>query len=320
MKSYDGQFADSGEIRWLPYLMYFHPCNYTSDVVNTDTLGFRYSECTSEKKHSVSDTTGGSVRLIAGSSTVFGIGASSDGSTLASCLNRNDIRQEPWLNFGGRSFNSTQEVIQLILNKHRLTNVEEIVVFSGFNDLGLAKMPDHLKSDGGAFFNCEPFYDLKNKNKSKLQALKYWITGGDDTSCESLSLPEQMDAAANQTLQNLLIWKLVADHFNAKLTYVLQPLANWVRSSGSVEEENLFAELDELGDFTSIYGDILTPKVCEQYGLKLQKGCEDLKVEFINMAPIIAESVTELDWIFVDRIHFTDHGHNLVSKLILENL
>lgn len=43
MLQYDAQFSDSGETRWLPYIMYFHPAGYRSEVVNTDSLGFRYA-------------------------------------------------------------------------------------------------------------------------------------------------------------------------------------------------------------------------------------------------------------------------------------
>lgn len=37
MAGYEEKFTDSGEVRWLPYLMYFHPSSYASPTVNTDT-------------------------------------------------------------------------------------------------------------------------------------------------------------------------------------------------------------------------------------------------------------------------------------------
>ena len=49
-----------------------------------------------------------------------------------------DPRDEFWINFGGRSFNSTQELILFTLHRHLLPPIKEIVLFSGFNDLGLA--------------------------------------------------------------------------------------------------------------------------------------------------------------------------------------
>ncbi|MBP5090758.1 SGNH/GDSL hydrolase family protein, partial [Pseudomonas chlororaphis] len=44
MAEYEQKFTDGGEVRWLPYLMYFHPTDHSSEVVNTDASGFRYSE------------------------------------------------------------------------------------------------------------------------------------------------------------------------------------------------------------------------------------------------------------------------------------
>ena len=60
----------------------------------------------------------------------------------------------PWLNFGGRSFNSTQELLLFVLHRHLLPPVEEIVLLSGFNDLGLSRLPASLRGEHGAFFNC----------------------------------------------------------------------------------------------------------------------------------------------------------------------
>lgn len=136
MAEYEQKFTDSGEVRWLPYLMYFHPTEHRSPVVNTDLAGFRYSESLTTR-YSVIDSgqSSGSVRLLAGSSTVFGIGASSDSWTLSSRLTRNDSRGQRWINFGGRSFNSTQELLLFTLNKHHLPKVDEIVLFPGSTTL-----------------------------------------------------------------------------------------------------------------------------------------------------------------------------------------
>lgn len=138
MAEYEQKFTDAGEVRWLPYLMYFHPTDHCSPVVNTDSSGFRYSESLGTN-YSVIDggKNNGPVRLLAGSSTVFGIGASADSWTLASRLTHNDSRGQRWINFGGRSFNSTQELVLFTLNRHHLPRVDEIVLFSGFNNLGL---------------------------------------------------------------------------------------------------------------------------------------------------------------------------------------
>jgi lysophospholipase L1-like esterase len=322
MLSYQEKFADSGDILWLPYLMYFHPSKYRSSVVNTDVSGFRYSEHTG-KRYSVCDCNREeSVRLLAGSSTVFGIGASSDRWTLSSCLSENDLRPEPWLNFGGRSFNSMQELMLLVLYRHLLPPIKEIVLFSGFNNLGLARLPSSDRMEHGAFFNCNQFFEALNPVKvDGVKSVAKWLLGSDEVSAEPPpSLEEQMRYAADLTLRHLYIWQTIAKDLSAKLTYVLQPLSGWVRPNGCSQEEALFAELDQLGGFTEIYGDILSEKICFQYAELLRIGVESIGAHFVNISPILSASLDPEQWLFVDRIHFTDDGYNFVSKKLLEVL
>lgn len=319
MLDYEKKFTDSGEMRWLPYLMYFHPMNHQSAVVNTDQVGFRYAE-KDGKRFSVADHAGtDAVRILAGSSTAFGIGASADRWTLPSCLAENDSRQEPWLNFGGRSFNSTQELMLMVLNRHLLPKVKEIVLFSGFNNLGLARMPAEQRLDHGAFFNCNEFFDafeieeeggIKNWFKSNKKVVEPQVP----------SMPEQIDYAADLTLRHLDVWRILANEMGAKLTFVLQPLSEWVRKVGCKEEEALFTELDKLGNFSDYYGDILEPQVLTDYASKIQTGAQAMDVNFINLTPLIQQALKDDQWLFVDRIHFTDQGHDFVSKILLDHL
>jgi hypothetical protein len=323
MAAYLTKFADSGEIRWMPYLMYFHPANHKSPVVNTDATGFRYSEAHG-RAYSVADPAGhGPVRLLAGSSTVFGIGATADKWTLASRLTEHDAREQRWLNYGGRSFNSTQELLLLCLYRHLLPQVQEIVLFSGFNDLGLARLPAELHGDSGAFFNCRDFFAaLAARERLGMFELAKRLMGGDDARDEAvdMSLTEQIDHAAGLTLRHLRTWHATSKDLGAKLTFVLQPLSGWVRSVGCTQEEALFKELDQAGGFTDTYGDILTREVCLEYARRLEKGARAMGVGFFNMAPIVAERLEPDDWLFVDRIHFTDWGHNFVARTLLDIL
>ncbi|MBN2976609.1 Esterase/lipase domain-containing protein [Pseudomonas fluorescens] len=322
MAEYEQKFTDAGEVRWLPYLMYFHPTDHCSPVVNTDSSGFRYSESLGTS-YSVIDggKSNGPVRLLAGSSTVFGIGASADSWTLASRLTHNDSRGQRWINFGGRSFNSTQELVLFTLNRHHLPKVDEIVLFSGFNNLGLARQPQAYRGEHGAFFNCHQFFDALTPQQP---AASHWSLSNlfgkpqEPEQPAPPSMQEQIDYAANLTLQHLDIWRALAADMGAKLTFILQPLAGWVRETGSAEEEQLFAELDQLGNFTEVYGDILQTSVREAYAQRLREGAQAMGVGFVDITPLLAEALTPQDWQFVDRIHFTDAGNDLVSKLILD--
>ena len=126
MLRYEEKFSDAGEIRWLPYLMYFHPANHRSEVVNTDAIGFRFATTRDGRPIAVENAAEHEVvSLLAGSSTVFGIGATSDDATMPSRLNRHAREgSPPWLNFGGRSHNSAQELLLYALHRHRLPRTE----------------------------------------------------------------------------------------------------------------------------------------------------------------------------------------------------
>src|SRR5438105_12287748 len=75
MAHYAHTFDDRGDIEWLPYVMYFQTTDHRSDVVNTDPLGFRISHGASAVASVGGHVPSGPVRLLVGSSSVFGIGA-----------------------------------------------------------------------------------------------------------------------------------------------------------------------------------------------------------------------------------------------------
>lgn len=320
---YEEKFSSVGDTRWVPHLLYFHPQSYRSQVVNTDSVGFRYAR-DGVRDVSVADNgTSGPVRLLAGSSTAFGLGASSDAWTLPSRLNFHDERPQTWLNFGGRTFNSTQELLLLTLYRHLLPEVDEIVIFSGFNNLSLARMPEIRHEDHGTFFQYstinQMFTEKADSNiVSKVRGLL------DQKKVQPAQEPptvdEQIDYAAELTLRHLDAWAALASSWNAKITYILQPLSGWVRPEGSVEEEIIFSELERIGGFASTYGDILGRDVNEKYSAKLAEGAKKIGVDYINFSPVLADSLEADQWVFTDRIHFTDSGHDLVAQQILKHL
>ncbi|WP_299775935.1 GDSL-type esterase/lipase family protein [uncultured Tateyamaria sp.] len=320
MDYYSNEFADGGNVNWLPYMMYFHPFNFRSEVVNTDGSGFRYST-KGDQRYSATDMHGlGSCHLIAGSSTVFGIGASADSHTLASRLSEHDPRGVPWVNFGGRSFNSTQEMILFSLYRHRLPEVESVTILSGFNDLGLARLPKRVRLDNGAFFMCNEFYEaMAAKKQSRFS--KWFGEGKLAEPSENLpSLDEQIDYAVALTLRNLSNWKAMCTQMDAMLTFVLQPLSSWVRPIGCDEEEALFEERERHGGFAEQYGDILSHQTYETYRDRLREGAQAIGVPFTDLTEHLQGKVASDFWLFVDRIHFTNQGHDLVSRILLESV
>ncbi|GGY75899.1 Inducer of phenazine A [Streptomyces nitrosporeus] len=329
MLRYAEKFDDRGEIRWLPYLMYFHAAGHTSGTVNTDQLGFRFSEGPDGQRASAGrPPAGGPVRLIAGSSTVFGIGASADAHTLASRLWAKHAPSTPWLNFGGRSFNSAQELLLFTFYRHLLPQVDEIVLFSGFNNLGLARLPRWMQGDEGAFFNGHDYFaqveaakEQQRRASSGRRLLGRRPAGQESGRDETVpDLEDQIAQAVDRTVRHLDNWKLLARGTGAKLTYVLQPLAPWVRERPAPQEKLLFDELDGLADFGKAYGDICTIESGRRYADRLREGCAGIGVDFVDLNPLLGEALAADEWLFVDRIHFTDEGHDTVAALLSDVL
>lgn len=323
---YEEQKINNGkDVNWVPYTMFFHPGNHRSPVVNTDAHGFRYSE-RDGIAYSAADLKGAeSVRLIVGSSTVFGIGATTDRWTLSSCLSANDKRSAPWVNFGGLAFNSTQELMLMVMNRHLLPKVDEIVLFSGFNTLALARLSAQKRmGHHGAFFNCNQYFEMIDAaNESGKGGVKNWLSRTMAQPVDEAPTPpidEQIAIATDLTLRHLDIWRALARDCGARLTYVLQPLSGWVRPRGCAEEEALFDEFNQLGNFTKMYGDILAKDTCFEYASRLKAGTDKLDINFVNISPALTESLAPDQWLFVDRIHFTDQGHDFVARKILEHL
>ncbi|MFE2294824.1 SGNH/GDSL hydrolase family protein [Streptomyces sp. NPDC059452] len=321
LAGYEEKFTSKGDIRWLPHLLFFHPQSYRSEVVNTDSVGFRYAT-DNGRSCSVADLGDtDSVRLLAGSSTVFGIGASSDAWTLPSRLNAHDARPGTWLNFGGRSFNSTQELLLLTLYRHMLPKVDEIVLFSGFNNLSLARMPQMREEDHGTFFQYTTYQDIFAQHGKAKSSMRGLLRREKEVPAPAApSIDEQIAYAADLTLRHLSGWKALASTWDAKITYMLQPLSGWVRDKGSREEEMIFDELEQHGGFAAMYGDILSREVNIEYAAMLERGAKEMGIDFVNFSPVLAESAQPDQWLFIDRIHLTDHGHDFVAEKILENI
>jgi hypothetical protein len=326
MLQYD-DFDDPSERRWLPYLMYFHRAQYRSDVINTDTLGFRIAHGADGTASLGGGMPSGPVRLFVGSSTALGIGATKDAATIPSRLWSAHATALPWLNFGGRSYSSAQELLLFLLYRHLLPEIDEIVIFSGLNNLALARLPEAQRGEHGAFFYCGEFFDQMEEAKTRHRKAKLGMRrrGGNAARPETgdsvvLPLDERIANAVELTARHLEGWQLLAGQAGTRISFVLQPLATWIREQPSPQERLVFDELDQASNFWQLYGDIATKDAGRFYAQELRQACEKLDIRFLDINPVLAEKITERNWMFVDRAHLTDEGHDIVSEVLADSL
>jgi hypothetical protein len=324
MLTYD-DFDDRSEVRYLPYLMYFHRADYQSEVINTDRLGFRLSHGSGASASVGGDLPDGPVRLLAGTSTVLGLGATSDAATLASRLWTQHAPSKPWLNFGGRSLNSAQNLLLYTLHRHLLPPVEEIVYFDGFNNLALARLPEWQRGENGAFFFCGEYLDAMDDLRANARKAQGRRKADKKERAEEPPRPlaDVIADAAALTARHLDALKAMTAANGTKLTYVLQPLATWLRDEPAPQEKLLFDELDrisKMGTWEKLYGEISTPEAGARYADALRAELEKKDIGFVDFTPILRSQVTTADWLYVDRAHFTDFGSDLVARLLAETL
>lgn len=330
MSQYD-EFDDRAETNWQPYLMYFQRTNFRSQVVNTDRLGFRISHGRSSHASVGARLPEEPVRLLAGSSTAFGIGSSSDETTLASLLWSRYAPAQPWLNFAGRSHNSAQELILYLLHRDLLPPVEHIVIFSGLNDIALAQLPAHQRGEHGAFFFCGEYFEqmdaLRAKYRTERKQPSHFGRRGEkrpqpEPAAPKPPLPELIDIATGLTSRHLEGWRSLAPA-GARITFVLQPLANWWQERPNDQEQLLFDELEVIskaGPFSKNYATIATHEAGRRYAEALAAVCSKAGVEFLDLNPLMSRNAGPADWLYVDRAHFNDQGHDLAARLLAEAL
>lgn len=298
-------------------------CRFAS--VTTNSLGFRTTldragNCVSGEIPDAQQALGHSCSIVVGSSNVFGVGATHDSHTVPSILNR--ITGDTWRNFGGRAFNSTQEMILFMLHLPR--NLDKILLLSGANNILLAFM-NKSSPVYGVFFNQSVFESaMKNPSgeyigirRAFAQVLKEMRRIANRGTNPDLSLGCHEEGYQNILAcfrRDLRAFKIMAGGLGARFYFALQPMATWIDKALSPEEQQLFEILDGLQ--TKAW-QVLSKDVAairDRYFDDMSKICNEEKVPFYNIN--LDSAFRNNEWLFVDRVHLTDRGNALTAEII----
>ena len=335
---------------WLPYLMYFNSPRYSSDVVNTDSYGFRITYKGLNRVEDFSNINGIPTCLLIGGSFVFGLGATNDRNTIPTVMNANTDCL--WLNFGGRALNSTQEFLLFQFFHQQIRCIKKIVILSGLNNLMLHYLSGSRQGLGPFFFQNE-FDDKMNigfmPKKSRIaKAILYPFFGhkidyarisardirkylfkkerqwgaGKKNHCAAVALGQVEDgreAILHLFSRDIANWRLFTKTMGIDLYYVLQPFSNWIDKESSKEEEMLFKHFDNLpGVIWEIITNKLSSDLYKWFLPKIKDICTLNGVNFFDMNSELSNLQLDGKWLFVDRAHCTDDGYRIVAKILEE--
>ena len=343
------QMADYNNCRvdWQPFVMFFHERNYCSLALNTDDCGFRLTVDSAGRDFSATSASSEKMSAIVGGSTAFGVGATSDGKSIASLLSQNGGQR--WFNLGGRAFTSTQEFLLFTLFRNRLPPLEKIVILSGVNDLVIHSLSQHADNGFGSFFFLNQFFSaMKLAGLSPKRRLAKIILSpftGDDFDFSRTGLCQMVgavfsdrvrsdsqsgtpspkathDAVAWNLQRAISNWAVIGRALGVGITYALQPFSGWIDRVLSKEEDILFATLDSLPhNQFRILRDTISRRSTYEWLVRTLRGiCSTEKIPFIDLNAVFAEEKLDRQWLFVDRVHMTDAGYDLTARKIAERI
>lgn len=285
---------------WRPYVMRLCRPHQRTPSVATDSAGFRISRyrgnqmAYDEYRKSVDSS------VLLGNSAAFGVGASSDDSSLANQLSL--ITDRPWYNLSGRASNMMQDVLSLVL--YGAQTHQNIVMMSGVNDLLFAL---HFKSSTPylpTFWGNDRFAALNASDR---------VAFRDD----SVSSPvEERYLLALEGIERAVV--ILARYGRQHLTrilFALQPLLAWVEKPLHPNEQAVCSEWDAISSgFRATHRPETIMPWKHRFARDVRMLCEKHGLDFIDLNT--QQELESGEHLFVDRIHLTDRGQRLVADLL----
>lgn len=333
-----------------PFILFSNEENYKTDRVNTDKFGFRKTFFKNKfigldeiKNHSSQQN------LIIGGSTAFSMGSTSDKTTIHSLMNTGD---DLWFSLGIRGATARQELITFLCFKNFFPKINNVVIFSGMNDLTVCSQAEsmfyynlggilggaaHERMHAG-FLQASSFSKLKsvigranlfhslsyliNKFKifkifsrnilSKLKKSKIQLKT--DKLVSSLNYEKKIANTKIMLKSDFEIWSALSKQFNFKLTYIFQPGITWTKKKLTTQEENI--KLYHENNIREVFEeDFSNPKIYVEHKNFLQETCEINSIKFYDANDFIVKADLEKDF-FIDFGHFTTYGNNYIAESI----
>ena len=319
----------------LPYITTTTQPDFHSTVVNTDELGFRVSHINKSIVDSRTWWDFDERAVVIGGSTVFGIGASKDTTTISSQLG--DLTNTAFLNLGIRAGNSTQELIATL---PFIGESRNIVICSGINNLLVNLQSIGINDLYGPLFAEEVLHDLSTYSIHEIrESLKSTLknintrTILNELSSRVISLLTGRGRIINKRRDSS--YRPIEDAFNQalsiqcrylnfmakampnkdRLIFISQPFGEVESKNRTIEEQQLFEISDSMqGSQWELMKSQLVD-MWPRYVADLRKFCQAEGIEFYCL-----DDLQFNGWTFVDRVHLTDNGYGQIARFISSKL
>ena len=321
-------FLTQGGAR-APHTVHVHAAGYRSDRVNTDAYGLRFSQCGTQRVSVEARGHNTRVNVLVGGSTAFGIGASSDAQTVASCLA--SLTGEVWLTLAGCGLNASQELALFLTHQHRLGPLGHVVVFSGLNTLAYEGLSELLAAhqDQAPSAPYAAFMDSVNQHVLRpapaRTGLWHRLSQALAPRREPLPLPplsaaeRRLAQAASAIGRSLHQWQRLLGDDHTSLTFILQPLLPWCREQLPEGEQAMLGALPQQPAHFDALLEGVYPRALHECFFRRIKAladpvpCYDMNC-MLDSAPAFGQTL------FCDRLHLNDLGYNAVAKVITAKL
>ena len=297
------KYYDDLKSYWIPGAMFTHAANFSSKVINTDNIGLRFNK--KKNKKSIFDFKKKNNSILVGSSLVFGVGASSDETTISSLLS---VKDKIYYNTGVRAYNGFQEIILFLSYFSRIkVKIKNIIILSGHNDCSLHMNKSIDNSFPGPFYWKNIYSKTMNDKAHYNSILKIFnFNRINDKNHINTQLTLE-DILSN----NLFIWKMIQDSTKIKIYFILQPYLNWAKKASNKEKN-----INKLNTIKSRNDYLLLNKKYKKIKNIYSNICKKNNINFIDSNEFIKKNYTIKDTLFIDNVHLNDEGNLAISKLI----
>jgi len=326
--------------RYVPFAQLTGPVLYSSNFINTDSKGFRKTRFNDKYISTDSFDKDLPLNIVIGSSTAFGIGASNDNTTISSFLCK--ITGKQWLNLGVRACVSIHEIIHLIQLLPKFCKIENVVIFSGINDIYINFLKNQASELDARFDEsysnkmlypplrilvCDFLSKIYGCNSSDLLPLSKKKIIGFPFSSQKKTLNKILDATIEDKLdklreihlRNFFLYSSLQKQLNAKFLFCLQPFFPWTNKTPTEVENNIFNQLMQIqkySNFVKIKDIIGKQEIYSKYEEIVRSSSSLHGIDYLNLN----EFCNVQETIFCDQVHLVDKGYSLVSELIFNKI